>query len=125
MLSTLAIISFSTAAAGQLIQSHSPTAALRSARTVLINDLINEREFSLTTNANTSITFEDNQYFITGKNLTRTLSGNIKIDVSETAYSEVVFYEDGSSNGGSVTLSKKGYTEHVTVNEITGLIRAQ
>jgi len=73
----------------------------------------------------TEIRVYTNAYVLKGGKFRRTMPNGVTIILSETDSPSLVFFDDGSSSGGKLTLVKGRHGESLYVNKITGLISEQ
>ncbi|MEL7491936.1 MAG: GspH/FimT family pseudopilin [Pseudomonadota bacterium] len=124
LLAVLAILSMAAASAASLVRATSPTMVLKSTRAMLENDLKAARNTALAKGIQLSVQIDSTGYRFSERQVSRAWPKGVTVIDEATQAIEVIFFEDGSSNGGVVTLSKGQQEAQVIINAISGRVHA-
>jgi|GEM_PF-3118419 len=122
LLAVLAILSISAASASALVRGASPGMDVRSARTMLESDLKFARNKALMRGASVSVHINERGYEGVDGAVEKSWPKGLDALVGDNANGAIVFYSDGSSSGGVVSLSKGKSDASVSIDAMTGRV---
>ena len=122
LLVALAVLSTATLGVSGMLNRVSPSFELRAIASALASDLKRTRAAALSSGEWRTVSFSDNAYAASDLGIKKTLSESVSISVQGNEQNRVSFFEDGSSTGAEIVISKRGAAYRVSVNAITGRV---
>lgn len=124
LLAVLAVLSIAAGSAAGFVRAASPTIVLKSTRAMLENDLKAARNTALAKGIQLSAQIDSTGYRFSERQISRAWPKGVTAFDEATQEIEIIFFDDGSSNGGVVTLSKGQQEAQIIINAITGRVHA-
>lgn len=133
LLVVLVLMAFMTGLAIPLISSGTPGAQIKAASRELLAGLRQAREQAIVTRQPTALTIDvdDRKFQISRHKTAFQLPGKLQIGLFVAEVEDngkrgsFIFYPDGSSTGGKVTVTLDGQTNRIDVDWLTGVARLQ
>ena len=133
LLVVLVLMALMTGLAIPLISAGTPGAQIKAATRELLSGLRQARDQAIVQRQPTALTLnvDDRRFQITGQPHAFQLPGKLQIGLFVAEVDDngkqgaFIFYPDGSSSGGAVTVSLDGQTNRIDVDWLTGVARQQ